>query len=156
MTPRLHTVWQSLMLVHVYVCIFVAHDGKRCKPPTYHSLEGFHHVGIFQLFVVKLESCVFWLAVVFLSGEGRRLSSASYDHFQCLLLENFVFWQCSLLIGRHSWEGALPIRSETALKERFTLPISNFFFLFSTMMVENRQSILVHVNSLKSAVTMPI
>ena len=28
--------------------------------------------------------------------------SASRDHFQCLLLENFVFWQCSLLIGSAS------------------------------------------------------
>ena len=25
-------------------------------------LEGFQHIGIFQLFEVKLESCVFWLA----------------------------------------------------------------------------------------------
>ena len=33
------------------------------------------------------------------SGEGGWSSSASRDHFQCLLLENFVFWQCSLLIG---------------------------------------------------------
>ena len=28
----------------------------------------------------------------------RRSSSASRGHFQCLLLKNFVFWQCSLLI----------------------------------------------------------
>ena len=26
-------------------------------------------------------------------------ASTSRDRFQCLLLENFVFWQCSLLIG---------------------------------------------------------
>ena len=26
------------------------------------KLEGFQHIGIFQLFEVKLESCVFWLA----------------------------------------------------------------------------------------------
>ena len=85
----------------LHVCIFVAHDGVRCIPPAYHSLEGFQHVGIFQLFEVKLESCVFWLADFF-SGEGGRSSSASRDHFQCLLLENFVFWQCSLLIGSAS------------------------------------------------------
>ena len=36
--------------------------------------------------------------VLFFSGEGGRSSSASHDHFQCLLLENFIFWQCSLLI----------------------------------------------------------
>ena len=47
------------------VPFFVAHDGERCKPPAYHSLEGFQHVGIFQLFEVKLESCVFWLADIF-------------------------------------------------------------------------------------------
>ena len=85
----------------IYVCIFVAHDGERCKPPAYYSLGGFQHVWIFQLFEVKLESCVFWLADFF-SGEGGRSSSASRDHFQCLLLENFLFWKCSLLIGSAS------------------------------------------------------
>ena len=85
----------------IYLCIFVVHDGERCKPAAYHSLEGFQHVWIFQLFEVKLQSCVYWLADFF-SGEGGRSSSASRDHFQCLLLENFVFWQCSLLIGSAS------------------------------------------------------
>ena len=42
--------------------IFIVHDGERYKLPAYHSLEGFQHIGIFQLFEVKLESCVFWLA----------------------------------------------------------------------------------------------
>ena len=46
----------------IYVCIFVAHDGERCKPPAYHSLEAFQNVWIFQLFEVKLESCVFLLS----------------------------------------------------------------------------------------------
>ena len=36
------------------------HDGERCKLPAYHSLEGFQHIRIFQLFEVRLESCVFW------------------------------------------------------------------------------------------------
>ena len=40
--------------------------------------------------------------LIFFSGKGGRSSSASRDHFQCLLLENFVFWQCSLLIGSAS------------------------------------------------------
>ena len=85
----------------IYVCIFVARDGERCKPPAYHSLEGFQHIGIFQLFwgqtwVLRVLAC--W----FFSGKGGRSSSASRDHFQCLLLENFVFWQCSLLIGSAS------------------------------------------------------
>ena len=84
----------------IYVCIIVAHDDESCKP-AYHGLEAFQHIGIFQLFEVKLESCVFWLADFF-SGKGGRSSSASRDHFQCLLLESFVFWQCSLLIGSAS------------------------------------------------------
>ena len=41
--------------------MFIAHDGETCKPPAFRSLEGFQHVGKFQLFEVKLESCVFWL-----------------------------------------------------------------------------------------------
>ena len=45
--------------------IFVAHDGERCKLSAYHSLEGFQHVGIVQLFEVKFEPCVFWFADFF-------------------------------------------------------------------------------------------
>ena len=40
--------------------------------------------------------------LIFSSGEGGRSSSASCDHFKCLLPENFVFWQCSLPIGSAS------------------------------------------------------
>ena len=40
--------------------------------------------------------------LIFCSGEGGRSSSASHDHFQCLFLENVVFWHCSLLIGSAS------------------------------------------------------
>ena len=43
------------------VCIFIIHDGERCKLPAYYSLEGLKHIGIFQLFEVRLESCVFRL-----------------------------------------------------------------------------------------------
>ena len=32
-----------------------------CKLPACHSLEGFQRIGIFQLFEIKLEFCVFWL-----------------------------------------------------------------------------------------------
>ena len=47
--------------------------GERCKLPAYHSLEGFQHIGIFQLFEVKLESCVFWLADFFQAkAEGHH------------------------------------------------------------------------------------
>ena len=78
----------------IHICIFTVRNGERCKLPTYYRLEGFQHVGIFQLFEVKLESFVFWLADFF-SGEGERSSLASHGHFQSLLLENFLFWQCS-------------------------------------------------------------
>ena len=58
-------------------------------------------LGSFSFSRSNLSLCVFWLADFF-SGEGGRSSSASRDHFQCLLLENFVFWQCLLLIGSTS------------------------------------------------------
>ena len=44
----------------IQVCVFIVHDGERCKLPAYHSLQGFQHIGIFQLFEIKLEFCVFW------------------------------------------------------------------------------------------------
>ena len=34
----------------ICVCIFVAHNGEKCKPPAYHSLEGFQHVGMLGSF----------------------------------------------------------------------------------------------------------
>ena len=80
----------------VHVCFFITHDGERCKLPTYHSFEGFRYTWGFQLYEAKLESCV--LACWFFPDEGERSSSASHVHFQCLLLENFQFWQCSLLM----------------------------------------------------------
>ena len=49
------------------------------------------------------QTCVLCvLACCFFSCEGGRSSSASCGHFKCLLLENFMFWQCSLLIGSPS------------------------------------------------------
>ena len=45
---------------------------------------------------------LYLLACWFFSGEGGRSSSASRGHFQCLLLENLMFWQCLLLIGSAS------------------------------------------------------
>ena len=63
----------------IYVCIFVARDGERCKPPAYHSLEGFRHAGIFQLFEVKLESCVFWLADFFFRRRRKVIISKTWS-----------------------------------------------------------------------------
>ena len=49
---------------------------------------------------------LFWLAdsfgLLILFRRSWRSSSASHGHFQCLLLENFVFWHCSLLTGSAS------------------------------------------------------
>ena len=64
----------------IYVGTFVVHNGERCKPPAYHSLEGFQHIEIFQLFEVRLESCVFWLADFF-SGEGVNSSRLAPSHW---------------------------------------------------------------------------
>ena len=85
----------------IYVYIVVAHDGKRCKPPTYYSLEGFQHVGIFQLFEVKLESCVFWLANFFQAkAEGR--------HQQVVITSIVCSWKASCSGNVHSWSEVLP------------------------------------------------
>ena len=58
----------------IHVCIFIVHDGERCKLPEHHSLEGFQHIGIFQLLEIKHEFCV--LVCSFFSDESRRSSSA--------------------------------------------------------------------------------
>ena len=59
-------------------------------------------LGSFSFSSSNLSLACFALLINFFSGEGGRSSSASRDHFQCLLLENFVFWQCKLLIGSAS------------------------------------------------------
>ena len=49
------------------------------------------------------QTCVLCvLACCFFSCEGGRSSSASCGHFKCLLLENFMFLHCSLVIGSTS------------------------------------------------------
>ena len=68
--------WSLTPYLHLIV-----HDAERCKLPACHTLEGFQYIGIFQLFEVKLESCVFWL---FFSDKGWMSSSASGGHVQCL------------------------------------------------------------------------
>ena len=70
----------------IHACIFIIHVGERCKLLAHHSLEGFQNIGIFRLFEVKLESCVF-LACWFFSDGGRRSSSTSRGN----VLEN-GFW----------------------------------------------------------------
>ena len=74
----------------VCVCIFVARDDDRCKLPAYHSLEGFQHIGILQLFEVKLESCVFRLADLF-------QAKAEDHHQQVMITSNVCSWKRSVL-----------------------------------------------------------
>ena len=85
----------------IYVCIFVAHDGERWKPPAYHSSEGFQHVGIFHLFEVKLESCVFWLADFF-------QAKAEGHHQQVVITSNICSWKTSCSGNVYSWSEAPP------------------------------------------------
>ena len=76
----------------VHVCIFIVHDGEKCKLLVYHSLEGFQHIGIFQLFKVKLESCVFCRADSFQAKvEGH--------HQQAMVTSNVCSWK-SLCSGK--------------------------------------------------------
>ena len=85
----------------IQVCVFIVHDGERCKFPTYHSLVGFEHIGIFQLFEFKLESCVFWLADFFQAKvEGH--------HQQVVVTSNVCPWKTSCSGYVHSWSEALP------------------------------------------------
>ena len=76
----------------------VSHDGERCIIPAYHSLEGFQHIGIFQLFVVKLEACVFWLADFFQAKvEGH--------HQQVVITSNVCSWKtCVLAMLTPDWK----------------------------------------------------
>ena len=85
----------------IYFCIFVAHDGERCKPPAYHSLEGFQHLGIFQRFEVQLESCVFWFADFF-------QAKAECHHQQIVITFNVCSWKTSCSGNVHSCSKALP------------------------------------------------
>ena len=74
----------------IHVCVY---DGERCKLPAYHCLEGFQHIGIFQLFEVKLESCVFWLA-----GKGGR--SSGWRFFD----DDLPHWNITQITVTHKYE----------------------------------------------------
>ena len=107
----------------IQVCVFIAHDGERCKLPAYHCLEDFQHIRIFELFKVKLESCVFWLADSFQEKvEGH--------HRQVVVTSNGCSWkkkkkrcpkpscdcQISLVVCSVKWMGLwLPKRKNRAL-----------------------------------------
>ena len=70
----------------IQVCIVIVHDGERCNLPAYHSMEGFQHIGTSQLFEVKFESCLFWLADSFqVKAEGH--------HQQAVVTFNVCSWK---------------------------------------------------------------
>ena len=56
-------------------------------------------LGSFSFSRSNLSLVCFGLLILFKGGSS---SSASRDHFQCLLPENYMFWHCSLLIGSTS------------------------------------------------------
>ena len=83
----------------LYLHFFMIVTGANFPPviawrvfPTHWNLSGFRG----QTWIL----CV--LAFWFFLGECWMSSSASRGHFQCLLLENFLSWHCSLLIGSAS------------------------------------------------------
>ena len=86
----------------IQICIFIVYDDVRRKLPAYRSLEGFQHIGIFQLFEVKPESCVFWLADSFQAKvEGH--------HQQIVVTSSVCSWKtsCSSWTLVHSWSEVL-------------------------------------------------
>ena len=86
----------------IQVCVLIVHDGERSKLPTYHSLKGFQHIGIFRLFEVKLESWVFWLADSFQTKvEGH--------HQQVVVTFSVCSWKTSCSGNIHSWLIVLPL-----------------------------------------------
>ena len=60
----------------IHACIFIVYDVERCKLPAYHSLKGFQHIGIFQLFEVKL--VCFGLLILF-SWSWKVIISKSWS-----------------------------------------------------------------------------
>ena len=49
----------------IYVCIFVAHDGERCKPPAYHSWKVSNTLGSFSFSRSNLSFVCFGLLIFF-------------------------------------------------------------------------------------------
>ena len=84
-----------------HACIFIIDAGERCKLPDYHSLESFQHIGISQLFEVKFESCVFWLADSF-------QAKVKGHHQQVVVTSSVCSWKTSCSGNVHSWSEALP------------------------------------------------
>ena len=83
------------------ICIFINHDGERCKLPTCHSLEGFRHIGIFQFFEVKLGSCVFW------HSDSVQTTVEGHNQ-QVVVISNVCPWKTSCSGNVSSWSEAFP------------------------------------------------
>ena len=97
------TSWYALLLLFFLrfssLCIMV----RGANLPPIIAWKVSNTLGSFSFWRSNLSLVCFGLLIFFFfSGEGGGSSSASSDYFQCLLLENFVFWHCSLLIGSAS------------------------------------------------------
>ena len=62
---------------------------------NYDNLEGFRHIEIFQLFEVKLESCVFWLA-------DSLQAKVEGHHQQVVVPSDVCSWETSCYGTVHS------------------------------------------------------
>ena len=81
--------------------LFMIVRGANC--PLIIAWKVSHTLGSFSFSRSDLSLMCFGSLIHFrVSDEDGRSSSVSCGHFQCQLLENFVFWQCSLLIGSAS------------------------------------------------------
>ena len=101
------------LAVRIHVCMFIIHDGERRKPSTAwkvsHKLESsafrgqtwvFRVLDCWLLFVLCLFVClfVFFFSQTTVEGHYQQVVAIS----NVCSWNTFVFWQCSLLIGRAS------------------------------------------------------
>ena len=100
--PRISMVVSVIAVLKVMIrsvsSLFMMLRGANFLPITAWKVS--NTLGSFSFSRSTWVLCV--LACLFFSGEGGMSLSASRDHFQCQLLENFVFLHCSLLIGNAS------------------------------------------------------
>ena len=71
--------------------LFTMARGANFPPVTAWKVS--NTLGSFSFSMSNLSLVCFGLLILFSCEDGRS-SSASHNHFQCLLLENFVFWRC--------------------------------------------------------------
>ena len=85
----------------IYVCIFVARDGERYKPPAYQSLEGSNTLGSLSFSRSNFSLMCFGLLVF-------SQAKAEGHHQQVVITSNVCSWKTSCSSNVHSWSEALP------------------------------------------------